>query len=109
MDRAGDRVRGVVHCGVWKRGVVHGVCAAARLWALCDLPHHSGDRGIVLRLAPGGLIRRLWSGNLDELRLVARLPFGMISEFLLSGVSSAASRSRHSAFPKMLRRNSCAF
>ena len=55
MDCAGDRVRGVVHCGVWKRGVVYGVGAAERVWAVRDLPDYCGDIGAVFCGEIGGV------------------------------------------------------
>ena len=69
----------------------------------------AGQRPALPGLVTAGLVSRRYRGNLRQVRLVADFPFGMISGFLLNGVSSAASRSRYSAFPKMLRRNSCAF
>jgi len=47
MDGAGDWICGVVCGGVWKRGVVYGVCAAERIWAVRDLPDYCGDIGVV--------------------------------------------------------------
>src|ERR1700730_1614781 len=53
-----------------------------------------GSRSFISLLGWRAEERVLLHGNLSQLRLVRHRPFGMISKFLLSGVSSAASRLR---------------
>jgi len=73
LDRARHRIYGFVHRGVWVGGVVHGVCAAAGICAVCDLSHHRGHGGVDVRLEADGRIalnrgRPLLPGGADGFR-----------------------------------------
>jgi hypothetical protein len=58
------------------------------------------------------IIRVNGSGNIKEKQIVADKLFGILSaglKFLQAGAAAPTGPSRHSAFPKMLRRIPCVF
>ena len=75
MDRAGDRICGVVYRGVWKRGVVYGVCEAERVWAIRDLPDSFGDIGVVFRGEIGGVREKTYTENTEVAEKSHKLTF----------------------------------
>jgi hypothetical protein len=75
MDRAGDRVCSVVYRGIWKRGVVYGVCEAERVWAIRDLPDSFGDIGVVLCGAIGGVRKKSYTENTEVAEKSHKLTF----------------------------------
>src|SRR5690348_1928425 len=44
MDRAHHWICGFVHCGAGSGGVVHELGTPPRLYSICDLPDHRGNR-----------------------------------------------------------------
>ncbi len=49
LDRAGDRICGVVYRGVWHGRMVHGLCQKARIRPVCGLSNCAGDTGALFR------------------------------------------------------------
>src|SRR6267143_7078819 len=58
MGSAGHRVHRVVRRGLWIGGLVDELGEAARVRAVCGVPHRRGSRGCVLGIEDGGLSKQ---------------------------------------------------
>src|SRR6266404_2637110 len=120
MGGAGHWVCRVVRRGLWIGGMVDELGETSRVRAVCGVPHGRGNRGCVLGIEDGGI------GTSDSgialLALIPNTQFEIICnrgtsvwyhrsvrEFLQAGLRQRQHPPRHSAFPKKLRRDSCAY
>src|ERR1700687_5448935 len=118
MAGPGYWLRSFVYRCLRQCGVVHELCEAPRLRAVCRVPHYPGRSGSLLGVAIGGIVaagsklailRYLQAPTL-KVFVVSRPPFGIISSFAgsPSGIAIAPAPAAALSLPQKLRRTSCA-
>src|SRR5467141_3368649 len=120
MGGAGHWVCRVVRRGLWIGGMVDELGETSRVRAVCGIPHGCGSGSGVLGIADGWMSTSYCGDAL--LALIPNTQFEIICsrgtsvwyhrsvrEFLQAGLRQRQHPPRHSAFPKKLRRDSCAY